>query len=74
MGGLIGVICGSIAAAFLIIGIIIFVVRRKLKEISTTSKISVNEDSSSKGRDNQTECVNKNITELALDDDDMWIL
>ena len=68
---LIGIVCGSIAAVLLIVGIVVFLVHRNSKQVLTSS--------SSKHelpceREDQTEYVNQDeLGKLALKEDDQWI-
>ena len=73
---MIGSICGSVAFAFLIIGLVIFIVRWNSKNNTEESESILNFDSSSSSnrREKQTEYIDKDITELAInDEDDKWI-
>ena len=74
VGSLIGIICGSVAFALLIIGFVIFMIRKNSKEISSESTaINDLDTSSSKRRENQTEYIDQGLAELAVDDEDKWI-
>lgn len=68
---LIGVVCGSVAAVLLIIGITIFMFRRKSKEILSNS--SDNRDSSSDSREKQAEYIDQELHEHAVNENDKWL-
>ena len=71
---LIGIIYGSVAAVLLIIGIVIFMLRRKSKEIlSKSNTYGGSRDSSSDLRKNQTERIDMKMQELTINEDDNWI-
>ena len=67
----IGIVCGAAAAALLIAGIAVFLVRRNSKRALTS--LSANRDSSHE-EENQTEYVDQNeLVKLAFNEDDQWI-
>ena len=70
---LIGVVYRSIVAVLLIIGIIIFLIWRKSKEVLPKSNASNSRSSSSGFKENQTEIIDHELHELAFNDDDKWI-
>ena len=71
MESLIGIICGSIAAALLIVGIVVFLVRRKSNQVLKSS--SANHESPCE-KENQIEYFDQDeLGKLALNEDDQWI-
>ena len=69
---LIGIICGSFAAVFLIIGVILFVFHRSKNDISKSSS-STSIKRSASDVEIRSEHIDHEMNKLALDDEDQWI-
>ncbi|KAH0788521.1 leucine-rich repeat domain-containing protein [Histomonas meleagridis] len=69
---LIGIICGAIIAVLLIMGIIIFLVKKSKKSNSESTALKL-ETKNSTGSDMRSDEVNQEYNELVLEDQDQWL-
>ena len=68
---LIGIICGSVAFVFIILGLIIFLIRHKQKNKISSNKNEVIANSSSSTK--QHENVPDEVGDLINEEDDQWL-